>query len=439
MSGDSSRILLGMSGGVDSSVSAYNLKRDGHEVVGVTLLALSGEKAEARVQHAADVAEQLGVEHHVVDVRERFERDVIEWYLEEVSQGLQPDPIVRFNDVILFPTLFSQADELDCPQVATGHYASVTAEEVGVNLLPHQLRVGTEKKRAQTYLLAGLSQEQLARLVFPLYFDHCSWVARAAMQAGIERVVPTETTYAEPFFFEGKGRAGWLREQGALGEPGQIVNVSTREVLGQHEGLAAYELGQEVPGLAEGSSGASAAADAADAGGGADDAADDAADGASYENKEARSHELEVALGLSQQLEDGIVNRGGKPADTVEALSIGMGASSVADSRVRGANLRVIAKDPETNTLYVGPRNLTRVELARVRNLHWTSIEPPEKKLPCRVCFSWGGLAYPARVVTTGEDGTGVIVFTEGVTGVASGQTAVLYSDDLVLGRAEIA
>lgn len=338
-------VLLGMTGGVDSSTAAYYLKRDGHQVVGVTLLFHEGKAQEEKLERAKAAAERLGIEHETLDVHERFGSEIEDWYASEWRAGRESDPVVRYTADFIFPLLLQQADAHGIRRVATGHYAKVTQDEFGIGLLPYQLQRSQEKAKGQTYVLSRLDQQTLARVEFPNAPFPKSWIRRDAMRAGLQRIVQVEDDQDVPVFFDGLSRADWLEQDGGLeAEAGKAVDITSGEAIGVHKGLFRYEIGQ------------------------------DFGDGERF----------------------------------------------------------VIAKDVERNTLLVGPKNLSRVESCLLGDVHWTSIEPPKKKRSCRVVYRRGMDPIPCKVVMT-EHGL-ALGFTEAAYGVCPGQTAVLYSDDLVLG-----
>ena len=230
-----------MSGGIDSSVAAWILKRDAHEMVGVTLRFHDSPQRAAAIERAQSCAQMLGIEHHVIDLRDEFARMVKDYTAREFAAGRYPNPCTVCTGDLKMAALFDQADVLGCEQVATGHYARVTSDETGFQLLPYQLRKPLDKSKDQTFLLYTLSQEQLARLVFPLEDLHKGVVRRMAMRAGLMRIAPVNDGQGEPCFYDDAGFVAWLEDEGGLErDAGDIVYLGDNSVIGNYEGQYRY-------------------------------------------------------------------------------------------------------------------------------------------------------------------------------------------------------
>lgn len=226
-----------MSGGIDSCVAAWLLKRDGYDAVGVTLRFHESPSRDAAVKRAQECAEKLGMEHHVVDMRDEFIRVVKEPIARSFAEGYAPNPCSLCTRELKIDALFEQAQRFGCDTVATGHYARITQDTEGFQLLPYQLRKPLDKSKDQTYLLYGLTQEQLASMMFPLAELHKGLVRKLAMQAGLMRVAPVNDGQGEPCFFDGEEAALWLEGEGGLApDHGEIVYVHGNEVLGEYDG-----------------------------------------------------------------------------------------------------------------------------------------------------------------------------------------------------------
>lgn len=237
------RVLVGMSGGVDSSVAALLLKQQGYEVIGVTLNLWSYEGRQEPYNECCSlevraVAQQLGIEHHFIDAGKEFKERVIDAFLAEHAQGRTPSPCGRCNRLVRFPVLLELADRFGCEYLATGHHARIAVED-GI----YYLLTSKDPLKDQSYFLYGLTQSQLKRIFFPvgdLLKSEVWQIARAHNLVAARKPESMDLC----FIPKGDYRA-YLRERldSALVEPGEIVDTTGR-VVGRHEGLAFYTIGQ---------------------------------------------------------------------------------------------------------------------------------------------------------------------------------------------------
>lgn len=231
------RIALGMSGGVDSAVSAALLLRAGFEVVGVTCRFHDDAATSRAVADAAAVCVRLGIEHLVWGAEDVFERCVIGPFVEAYAQGFTPSPCIACNASCKLPALLAAAEEAGCERVATGHYARIAQlAESG----RYVVKTALDVRKDQSYMMALLSQEQLARLVLPLGAMTKAEVRILAADLGLPVAEKPESQ--DNCFVEGDYR-DFLRERGVEGTPGNVVDRAGR-VLGQHTGLPNYTVGQ---------------------------------------------------------------------------------------------------------------------------------------------------------------------------------------------------
>lgn len=244
------RILVAMSGGVDSSVAAALLHEAGHDVVGATLrtFCYTSGPAHAKsccglegVADARSVAEALGIPHHVYDVEEEFTRDVIDDFVSEYGEGRTPNPCVRCNSFTKFGDLLRRARELGAEGVATGHYVRIDRRA------PHgpALLRGTDASKDQAYFLWGLPAESLPSLFFPLGELTKDQVREAARTRGF--VTADKPESQEICFVPTGDYRDLLRSRLDVSHPSfqQGVIVTTAgEVVGEHDGYAGYTVGQ---------------------------------------------------------------------------------------------------------------------------------------------------------------------------------------------------
>ena len=228
------KIVLGFSGGVDSSVCAALLKKQGFEVRGLYL-----DNADERArQDAIDTAVFLGIELRVADIRAGLEEKVCRPFAEAYRQGRTPNPCILCNPALKFKALLAEADRFGAELVATGHYARA---EKGA------LYKGCPAND-QSYMLCRLTREQLARCLFPLGGYEKTQVRALAEELALPTAKKPDSM--EICFIPDKNYVRWLSERAALPGPGPFVFHG--EEIGWHEGIVRYTVGQRRPGLYEG-------------------------------------------------------------------------------------------------------------------------------------------------------------------------------------------
>jgi tRNA-uridine 2-sulfurtransferase len=233
------KVLLGMSGGVDSSVSAVLLLEQGYEVIGGFMKNWSdgedcGWKAERR--DAMRVAAQLGIPFHTFDFEKEYREKVYEYMIAEYKAGRTPNPDVLCNKYMKFDVFLRAADELECDFVATGHYARVMRDADGTT----HLLAGVDKNKDQSYFLCQLTQEQILRALFPIGHLEKSEVREIARKNNLS---VAEKKDSQGICFVGKvAMADFLGERIAE-HSGNIVTTNGK-ILGQHKGFEFYTIGQ---------------------------------------------------------------------------------------------------------------------------------------------------------------------------------------------------
>ena len=241
------RVLVAMSGGVDSSVAAWLLQQQGYDCVGVTMKLVENETlGEVKghpcctlddVEDAKSVARRLGMPHYVFSFADDFREKVIDRFVAAYERGETPNPCIDCNRYLKFDRLLRRARELECDYLATGHYARIT-ERDGRFLLEK----GLDASRDQSYVLYNMTQEQLAHTLFPLGGLHKTEVRRIAEEQGFVNARKHDSQ--DICFVPDGDYLGFMeRYTGKQYEPGDLIDREGA-VLGRHRGAAGYTLGQ---------------------------------------------------------------------------------------------------------------------------------------------------------------------------------------------------
>jgi tRNA-specific 2-thiouridylase len=242
------RVVVGMSGGVDSSVAAALLCEQGYDVVGVTMRLWTEERPDELRGHqqccsiediddARRVAGQLGVRHYVMNFEREFREHVVDRFVEEYASGRTPNPCVRCNEQIKYRALMERLPALEAEFVATGHYARVAFDEAAGS---HRLLRGADPAKDQSYVLYMLGQEQLRRLLLPIGGLTKDEVRGQAARLGLD--VATKPDSVEICFVPGNDYRAFVEARVAQA-PGELRDEHGA-VIGQHRGVASYTVGQ---------------------------------------------------------------------------------------------------------------------------------------------------------------------------------------------------
>ncbi len=224
-------VLVGMSGGVDSSISAYLLKEQGYNVFGITFKLTQDETRCCEIENVKNIAQRLGITHYVVDISDVFSKMVIEGFVSGYKNGITPNPCIMCNKYIKFDYLLKKAGELGIKYIATGHYARI---ENGL------LKKGIDSKKDQSYFLYSLKQAALKSLVLPLG----NYTKDNVKKKAAELRLPIKNESQEICFIPDNNYERFLKEKYPdVAKEGHILDKNGN-ILGIHQGIAFFTIGQ---------------------------------------------------------------------------------------------------------------------------------------------------------------------------------------------------
>lgn len=242
------RVLLGMSGGVDSSVAAIVLLEQGYEVIGATMKLWESEDenkqskccGDDNILDAKKVCDKLGIPHYTLNLKEEFQKCVIDSFIEGYANAITPNPCIECNKFLKFNYFFRKALELNCDYIATGHYAKT---EFSKKYNQYVLKKSNAGKKDQSYVLYNIPKNIIGKVLFPLgNFENKEQIREIAKQHGL--LTAKKPDSQEICFIPDDDYAGFLIKTGKVkSKPGYIVNKEGN-ILGTHKGLIYYTIGQ---------------------------------------------------------------------------------------------------------------------------------------------------------------------------------------------------
>lgn len=242
------KVLLGMSGGVDSSVSAVLLQKQGYEVIGCTMkLWEPGDGEEEStccgsqaVQDAKRVCDKLGIPHYTINCKQQFKNRVVDNFICEYERAKTPNPCIECNKYLKFGLFYQKARELECDFIATGHYACIEFSE---KYQQYVLKKSKEEKKDQTYFLYEIPKEELSHIIFPLHnFSSKEDIRKIAEENQLQ--VAQKKDSQEICFIPNNNYQIFLKKYGNNKDKKGNIVLTTGETVGKHEGLTKYTIGQ---------------------------------------------------------------------------------------------------------------------------------------------------------------------------------------------------
>lgn len=222
------KVIVGMSGGVDSSVAAILLKEQGYDVEGVTMILNDKNDCE----DAKKICKELNIKHHILNLKNEFNELVIQRFIDECNRGLTPNPCVMCNKYFKFGLMYDKLLELNFDYIATGHYAIIEN---------NQLFKGKDSNKDQSYFLSQLSKKQLSKILFPLGNLDKNEVREIAKKNGL---FVSEKKGSTGACFIGEGHYKEFISNNFSNKIGDIINIDTNKKVGEHTDLMYYTIGQ---------------------------------------------------------------------------------------------------------------------------------------------------------------------------------------------------
>ncbi|WP_352420566.1 tRNA 2-thiouridine(34) synthase MnmA [Proteiniborus sp.] len=240
------KVAVGLSGGVDSTVAAYLLKKQGYEVIGITMHLFNelDEKGKIKepqfIKDAKNIAKLLGIPHYVLDLRQEFETTVKNEFINEYLNGRTPNPCITCNKKIKYGKLLEAANDLGAYYIATGHFANITYDK---ELKRYRIFTGKANRKDQSYVLYSLTQNQLKHVILPLGLFKSKIEVREIASKIDERISSKSDSMGVCFIPDGDYGKYISKEKPQLVKKGKFVDINGN-IIGEHKGIVNYTIGQ---------------------------------------------------------------------------------------------------------------------------------------------------------------------------------------------------
>ena len=235
---DKKKIVLGLSGGVDSSTSACMLKENGFEVIGVTLVVSNEQRESQDLKDAISLGKELNIEHIVLDIVDEFNEKIVKYFIDEYSKGMTPSPCVVCDEIIKIKKLIEIANLKEAYYIATGHYCEISKEN---RFKRNLFKKPKDVRKDQGYMLYRIEPEIIERMIFPLAKYEKTIVREKAKEYGVKVFDKKDS---QGICFAKEGYLEFLKKMlGDKIKPGNYLD-KTGKILGQHQGYQLYTIGQ---------------------------------------------------------------------------------------------------------------------------------------------------------------------------------------------------